>query len=383
MPDTKSGLETGKEPELDVNSDAGFNARLAARVSGDEGISEAAKAVLAVLKETDTSVQRGLTFGKESQAREGDGRFAPAAVPAVVEEAAPAAEERVVEEEVQEPDWKTQYEELERLMGRQGQEVGDTRKENAELRERLARVEGRMEATPEPTPQVPYVDRAALEEQIAGPNGNGEGGEAAWAWAANLGDYATLEMVAELWGEYQPFHAARRWNDFERYKEEYERAANAPEAPGPDATLETIRTERQFNASLAAVQATKDPKDWELVAPHLTEALQESGKLIQKAIVSSDPEEQQDGMQTLYTLAKARVVAGATSGAQADADAEKTAAKKAASVATGSLRPAPERKPADDETTREEALQRFRKSIMEAETTSVREGLTYGSRTSS
>jgi hypothetical protein len=378
MPDIRSGIETGaEESALDVNSDAGFNARLAAKVAGEEGVSDEAKAAIARLAESDADVQGGLTYGEESHPRDEHGRFIPKEEPVAEAEeeegAAPADEER--EQEVQEPDWKVQAQELEKVLGRQGEELGETRRQNQEYAERLARLEGRMEATP--TAQPVQYDPEQLEERIAGPNGDGFGGEAAWEWAANIGDKDLLRAVAEKWGEYQPFHAATRWNDFERFLDQYEREAQKPEPPKPDETLEAIRTERQFNESLNAVKATKEPKDWDLVSPHFSEALEESDVFIQEAIVSPDPEIQKQGMNTLYSLAKARVVEQATTQVANEVQAEKVVAKKAASIATGSLRPAKERQPESPEVSREEAIARFKASIMEAETASVAEGLTY------
>ena len=114
MADVNSGIEAGEEKELSIDSDAGFNAALARKVAGGGELSDEAKAAIANLEESDTSVEGGLTY-EESRPRDDHGRFArkeePVAESAEEEGAAPADEER--EEEKPETDWKTQFENLE------------------------------------------------------------------------------------------------------------------------------------------------------------------------------------------------------------------------------------------------------------------------------
>jgi hypothetical protein len=381
MPDTRDGIEIVEESALDVNSDAGFNARLAAKVAGEEGVSDEAKAAIARLAETDADVQSGLTYGEESHPRDEHGRFIPKEEPVAetVEEegAAPADEEREPEEE---DPWAVQYREAEKLIGRQGNELGELRQALQEEREARLKLEGRVEATPAAAPV--QFDREQLEERISGPNGDGSGGESAWAWAANVGDRDLLETVAEIWGEYQPFHAARRWNDFERYLAEYEREAQAPEAPAPDPRLQQIVAERQFGEAFSAARTEvglADEAQWNVVREHVEEALTSARPRVLKMIDSSDPQEQQEGIEIILDTAKSRAIAQGVKQVADEVQAEKVVAKKAASIATGSLRPAKERQPASPEVTREEALKRFKTSILEAETASVADGLTYGS----
>jgi hypothetical protein len=381
MADVRSGIETGEdESALDVNSDAGFNARLAAKVAGEEGISDEAKAAIASLSENDTDVQGGLTYGEESPPRDGQGRFAPKEPVAEPGEegAAPADEDE--REPAEEDPWAVQYREAEKLIGRQGNELGELRQALQEEREARLKLEGRVEATPAAAPV--QFDREQLEERISGPNGDGSGGEAAWEWAANVGDRDLLESVAEIWGEYQPFHAARRWNDFERYLSEYEREAQAPEAPAPDPRLQRIVAERQFGEAFSSARAEvglADEAQWNVVKEHVNDALTSARPRVLKMIDSSDPQEQQEGIEIILDTAKSRAIAQGVKQVADEVQAEKVASKKAASIATGSLRPAKEREPASPEVSREDAIKRFKTSILEAETASVADGLTYGS----
>ena len=146
-------------PEVfDVNTDEGFNQALAAQ-TGRELSSEQ----LETLQGSDRSVSSGLEIPSEStqQPRDEQGRFAPAAPPEpeVVEGAAPEAApaqddpfssiyEKLSPEEQQEIERvRQEAANAQSLIGKQGNEVG-------ELREKLARIEGRLEATP-PVPQTP------------------------------------------------------------------------------------------------------------------------------------------------------------------------------------------------------------------------------------
>lgn len=399
MADTREGLTSGEESTLDVNSDAGFNTLLAHQVAGDEELSDEAKEALSRLADSDTAVTQGLTYGEESRPRDEHGRFTPkeqpVAEPVEVEGAAPADEERETPTPDPVADFLARHggdasaalsaalrekEEAQSLIGRHSAEVAEARKAAEEVALERARLEGRLEAqsvAPAATP-VQY-DRNQLEESISGPNGDGSGGEAAWAWAAQSGDRGLLEAVAEIWGEYQPFHAARRWNDFERYLEQYEREANKPEAPTPDPMLTQMRQERQFKSSLNAVKGQYDAKDWPIIEPHLEESLKSAHRKVLEMVGSDDPSEQQAGLEIVAENARVRAIAQATTQAGQAATAEKVASKKAASAATGSLRPVAERKPeAGEAMTKEQIRDRFYEQLLSTETASVPDGLTYG-----
>jgi hypothetical protein len=172
MPDVTSGLEPDELSGLDPDSDAGFAARLAQKVQGDD-VTDEAKAAIASLDKGDRSVQAGLQESAPTTPRDDQGRFAPAAQESEEEEegAAPDEEEQEEDDPIarfieQHGDEKEavaaalrEKEEAQSLIGRQGNELGETRKREQELAERLARLEGRLEATPAGPPRHRSVEK--------------------------------------------------------------------------------------------------------------------------------------------------------------------------------------------------------------------------------
>lgn len=410
MPNVSEGIETGDEREFDLDTDAGFNARMAAKVAekNETEIPERAKALIESLKESDRTVASGLTFDEESarrQVRDSQGRFTKE--PAALEDeqkpdegAAPAAEER---EETADPiqgilerlegDERSaletrlkEFENAQELIGRQGSELGERRQREQELAERVARLEGRAES--QPTQYAPPPSFSDLEERLA--DGDFNAGHDAWdraiEYVKQTGDASVLDQVKDVWKEYDPGSALEAWFEFREFvreaQVEAEREKAAPTSTS-DSELDKIVAERRFNTNLDAARTAvglSEKAQWSVVSPHLEEALKEAHPRVLKLVGSSDPEDQRDGLELVLKDAKARAITQATATATGEATAEQERAKRAASVATGSLRPAPERQPvsADDyETRRQEAVARFKQRIMEAPSTSVLDNITY------
>jgi hypothetical protein len=408
MPEVTSGLTYGDAtPEFDVNTDAGFNASLAATAavqSGEEPDAEKLSEALEGLRQGDRSVERGLEESPQGQPRDERGRFTEPAAPTEPEVpkegAAPQTDEggeqdplesflsryagnRENAEEVARAAAK-EAEEAQSLLGRQGNEVGDLRKQNQDLIERLARLEGRLEAQPQqqpaPQPQVP-VTYEQLDEMIAGPDGDGAGGQQAWIWAANnrpdlLGD------VLEIWKDYDAYNAAvtrvRYEQNLARLQEE---RAQPKEEPKPDPLLAELHQQRSLEGAVESVRSRMNEGDWNLIKEHLIPVLtaEETPVLIKNMIASTDQATQEQGISVLVELAKGRVVASAL--ARDERKAEVNEVKKKTAIATGSQRPAGSSGSSTanvSDLSKEERHQEFVRRIFEAPTKSVQEGLTYG-----
>jgi hypothetical protein len=397
MPDIREGIETGSSDGLDLDTEAGFNTFLARQAAGGEDLSDEAQAALDAMTEGSSDIKDGLTYGEESRPRDEHGRFAPKEQPVAEPEeegAAPAVEARE-EENTALTEFLARHggdpsaaleaalkenEEAQKLIGRHATEVGETRKEQQELRDELNQLKGRVEAAPQQQFNLPPASE--VEERGAGPNGDGSGFQAEWARAAQSGDLNYLEMVKDIWKQYDPGEALETWFTFQRELERMTVEKTEPAAaPERDPLLVEMDRDRQFKAAVDAVRATKNEQDWKLVAPELNTALESAPKVVLKAIGSADAEEQQEGIEALYEIAKARKIAQATATATEEAQAKQRASKQAAQVATGSLRPVTERKPAaGEEMSSEEIRKAFTQQLLETETTSVADSLEFGQR---
>lgn len=385
MPEISQGVETGGNPsDQDVNTDAGFHAA----VTSAAGI-EVSPEQIERIEGADTSVAGGLTTHEESaqtdQNRDEQGRFAPAAPqPEPVEGVAPEGDQ--VDPEIAAllerhggdavaalADLRTQAAEAQSLIGRHSGEVG-------ELREQVARLEGRMEAqaqTPASQPvQLSQVSQDELESSV-----DRYGGRQTVIGLIQAGyDDGVIERAFATWAEFDdsPYEALAA-------RQDYRLAVSAPQAaPAAEQTTDPnqqwVAQKRQqeqlqenMNAALGAVQ-TSLGADWEVVKPHLSEALGEAPELVQRAVTSDDPATQKQGVEALVTLARGRAIAAATAQVNEERAAQVRGTKQAAQVATGSLRPAQERKPEGEET-REDRIARFHKALLSAESTSVHDNL--------
>lgn len=345
-----------------------------------------------------TEVSAGLT-GLEEQPRDEQGRFAgspaesseeqPAEVPeegqTEAEEEAPAQNEALnalieqyggdanaaLEALVQERD------NAQSLIGRQGSELGD-------LRSRLDQLQGYVEAIgnqPQQTPDLPLVNDEVVEGLESLHESRGARGMMEWV-IENRPDL--IDTAEQVWAAEDPVTAA----GFRARREAFEVLGTQQEAPQPqiDPIIESMRQERALGNAID--QARNDlgisESDWAAVRDQITPAFEDDNtpSLIKNAVVSTDPEQQLEGMRNLMQVARARAVATATANAtqQASQVASQAAVerKKAATVVSGSLRPAgasTQGQP-EGEMTSEERQGAFKKALMATEVTSVSDGLT-------
>lgn len=377
------------EPQIDVNSDSGFN-RALAQAAG----STVSEERLAELDESDTSVASGLTTEESAQDRPRDeqGRFAPAAQPDTEEETEGAAPEQ---EEQTDPELASLLErhegdvnaalaaalqerrEAQSLIGRQGNELGQERQARQELAERLARLEGRLEAQPQAAAPQIVDERTAeyIDNLIAD-----KGGHAALQWAIGQQNPQLIEATIDSWLLEDPAEATPVKVRYEVNKALYERdrEQGQQDKPQDDQFVEQLRAERQMHSAMETVSKSMNEAEWGVIREHLVPTLEDekTPDLIKNAVVSQDQDTQVQGINALVQLARGRVVAAATSQATQTRQAEVKAQKQAAQVATGSQRPVAQRQPGDEMST-EERIKRFHDLLMSTETTSVSDGLTY------
>jgi hypothetical protein len=393
MPDVTLGLEPDDLSGLDPDSDAGFAARLAQKVQGDD-VTDEAKAAIASLDKGDRSVQAGLQESAPTTPRDDQGRFAPAAQESEEEEegAAPDEEEQEEDDPIarfieQHGDEKEavaaalrEKEEAQSLIGRQGNELGETRKREQELAERLARLEGRLEATPAPPPHHPRSAETIWTSGSRARTQTAQGGKDAFLWAAE-NDPRLIPAVFDIWGQYDAHKAAVTQVRYEQNLLRTEGGEGRQESaaqPAQDPILARMHAQERFESSLDEARSTLNDKDWELIKPHMVEAMEHAPEAVGQMVASEDPQTQAGGLRVVIELAKARAVA--MSAAKSDRKEEQTAKKKAASVATGSLRPVKGGSPTSEgePQTREEIHAAFKKAFRATDTRNVQEALQEG-----
>lgn len=377
MADVSEGLSTGES----VESDKDFTAALA-KAAGVEIPPER----LASLEEGDTSVKAGLTFGESApQGRDDEGRFAPATpeVSEPKEGEAPAEEVDPNLAALLDKHEGDAAKALAEVLGREKEAqstIGKQSNEVGELRERLARLEGRDEAraaTHAPAP-LPAVGLDTINEQVAEHDG-----PAVIQWYSSQGfpdGHAVYDAAFQAWLAQDDTGAAQA--AYTRYQA----ALNAPASPGgaqsptEDPWVAQKKQQEQFDTTLGSVASSYKEAEWGLIAPHLVAVLEDAGtpQIIKDAVQSSDQKTVEQGLHSIAQIARGRAIAEATATATAENAAKVLETKKSAQVATGSLRVVNERQSGSgEELTSAERQERFRQSIVSAETTSVRDGLVF------
>lgn len=337
-----SGFADDYAAEGDLSTDVGFDAAFSAAVqsSGSELADEL------VAEESGDAAP-----AEEPSSRPRDpetGRFLPA--DEVAETPAEETPSEVGEEETPQEltAEATRLAEAQKLIGRQGQELGEARKRLEELEARLAKVE----ETPEPPPVAITPDVVeALEGMV-----EEHGGLATFQWAIQ-NQPELVDAVFQTWIEQDGAPAIMFRQDYQtellRQELEEKAQAAAPPPPSPEQTLQSVIADVK--------KATPDFDGLDIVS-----AAQGAPKAIQELLQSDNPAHQKDAVETLVLIARA---SGAPKSPSSSASA---AAKAAAQVATGALRPAdadsaPEKSPDDV----------LRDSILGQQAASVAAGLTF------
>lgn len=253
-------------------------------------------------------------------------------------------------------------------IGQQGNEMGQLRRELDELR---GEVKTRIELAPTQTAPLPSVSADDLEEMIAE-----HGGMNTALWAVNNRP-DLYDKVHKIWRVEEPDEASDFRLDYKLHvqKQELEKAT-ATAAGQPDEWVASQKQQALINQALSAVQA-ESPEDWPLIADHMLAALEQVPQRVAAMVVSDDADERLDAVRIVAD--KARIISGAHLSAEGKKKTNELALerKKSATVASGSMRPVTPPGSENGEMTSEERQAAFKKALMETETTSVTEGLTY------
>lgn len=341
MPEVTEGLERDGVPlhtyeDGDVNAPGGFEAALARSVAGtpDEGSADGEQQ------------PEGEPAAAQTPPPEGEG-----------EPAAPG-------EEPPEPsvDWEERYKNLETVVGRQGQQLGER---EARIRE-LEQQQGGEPAAPEPG-----VRPGEMEELVAT-----HGGESVVAWAVREAP-SLIDDAIDAWVETgEP--AALRYAA--RYDAALMQQPTAPTAP-QDPVVTQMATERKWNAM--RTQAAEGDED---LAKAINDALinPDVPDSLRAMVLSGNDDHMRVALDHLKPYAKmALVMAGknpelaARSQTAKDANEAKADEKRKTAIVTGSQRlSAPEGEQLGTEMTRDERIAKFKEQFKRTATTDVSSGLT-------
>lgn len=255
--------------------------------------------------------------------------------------------------------------EAQRLLGKQGNELGD-------LRQTVAKLEGAVEQLGRTPASAESQIRMSLDEIETAILENS--GQQVATWAANEAPHL-LETVLAKWGEDEPYAAL----SFKSEYKEWKAAQNAPEAttPKPSTTEEYVKNEIQgqrMQKSLDVVAGEYDPAIYASFKEYLPQALEAVPKIVKSAVISEDNDEQLDGLRIVFERAERLKNLSLATDAKAAKAAKDTVVKQTARVTSTSQAKTPEA----IETDTEEGVKKFKASILAAETTSVADGLTFG-----
>lgn len=371
MANVAEGLGT-PAPGEEVNSEAGFEAALAAKTgrteelegreptvstSIAEGLVEAGTEAAAA--EEVEEVEETPAEGEEQEEVEDEGDPSPD-VQALLEKHDGDAEAALAEA-------LERHKNAESLIGRQGNDLGKLREEIAELR---GEVKAQRELAPAAQQQAQPMSSEDLEEMVAE-----HGGQAVALWAVNNRP-DLYDRVHRIWRVDEPDDAADFRLEYKLHQQRLELQAAQAAATGqqqPDEWVAAQKQQATINQTLAAVST--EAEDWDTIAPHMLAALEQVPQRVAAMIVSADPEERLDAVRIVAD--KARILSVGKAAATTKQKEAATARKKSATVASGSLRPAGKPEGGSEEMTSEERQAAFKKALLETQTTSVSEGLTY------
>lgn len=262
------------------------------------------------------------------------------------------------------------------VIGRQGQELGQTREE-------LAKLQGIVETLQrQPVQSGPVMTTDQVEEyavEVSTSKGYYDGATALVNESLKSGDERAYDTLLRNWTLEDPIAATRYDGEFQAWKRA--QAAPAPEAAAPvvDPRLAPVLEAAEVNsmAAVIGIVAQERGESWAAVAPFMDAALEQVHSSVLALVASDVPEDRLAGTRMIADKAQLLALSGAgKTPAQIAAEAA-TARKNAASqaIASGSLRPAEEA--AGSPKSREEAIAVLKRSIVESDTTSVADGLTY------
>ena len=375
---------TSEKP--DVNTDEGFNRALAA-ATGKELSSEQ----IETLQGSDRSVANGLEYPESTQQpRDEKGQFLPkepAAPPAQIEVPAGAAP---TEPPADDPfaeliarhngDVKAalaavaaERDNAQSLIGKQGNEVG-------ELREKLARLEGRLDATPDPAQApAPFIAFSQLEAAISEAENPEEAAPGVMAWVVEHGTDEQIDQTLRVWQQYDPAaaadFAARRAYYEEAERMEAARGAQPAAAPVQNEALQWAEQQRlgeEMKESLATALKDVSPEEKVALAPYLSKAWENAPGFVKQAMTA--PENRAEVLGQLVVTARSQLVTDTIAAAKAAGEAP----PQVQVVSGANQNPLPSEGGTQEERTPEQVSKALRDALLATDTTSVSSGLTYG-----
>lgn len=389
MTSTTQGLTTAADGEK-VNSESGFAAALAAKgVEPDESTA------------SDTSIASGLETVEPGPARGPDGKFVAKSAAATTDTPPQGADTSTEGDAFTSDDptvaaflakYNGNLEEAIKGAANAQSLIGKRDEEREALSNQVAELRGLVEGlkTGVQTPAAPAVvlSDEQVEEQAANLIGS-KGVVAAATEAANAsinGDSRIYDTILEQWALESPIQAQRFDLDFQLWKREQTAPAPTATAPAADPYLASLKAKDEMTQTFASLQSKIGAEQYAALTAvgqdgesPLTRALATMPAAVVEMTVSDDADTRLAGLE----LALDRAVAGgllAAAPAVQDTIPDSVRRKLAgAGVATAGLRPAaaaPEG--GNEEQTRDSAIAAFKSAIVDAETTSVASGLTYG-----
>lgn len=260
------------------------------------------------------------------------------------------------------------------VIGRQGQELGQTRQE-------LARLQGQVEALTATAakPAAPALSNDQVEEyavDVAVRDGYFQGATALANEGWTNGDERAYDTLIRNWALEDPIAATRFDGGFQAWKREQN--APAPTAPATDPRLERVLDEQGVNDMVQTldVVAKERGDTWAGIAPFMDAALEQVHPSVLALIASGSAEDKLAGTRMIADKAQLLALSGVQTPEQIAAAAAVERKRAGAAVATGSLRPAGEQQGAP--TTKEEAIAALKADILASGGMSTESGLTVG-----
>lgn len=394
MANTAEGLEQVSNGEQ-VNSEAGFAAALAAKgVEPDKSTA------------SDTSVAGGLETVEPAQARDpGTGRFvakeaaAPAQDTSQGQGADTSTGEQFTSDDPAVAAFLAKYDGNleEAIKGAANAQalIGRRDEEREQMARDLAEMKGRLDgltAGQQGQQQAQFLSDEEVEERvtnrIASQGYLGAAKEAA-EWHTASGDDRPLRAIFDMWNVEDPWAATNFIADHRASQAVAKVQQAAPAAQGADPYVEDLKAKDAMTQSFAALKGKIGEEQFAALTAvgqdgesPLTRALATMPQPVVELVTADDAATRLSGLELVYDRARAGgLVSAPTPAATQEQGMPDSVRRKllGAGVATAGLRPAPAAQDGGSGTqTKEQALAAFKSAIVEAETTSVASGLTYG-----
>ena len=269
------------------------------------------------------------------------------------------------------------------LVGKRSEAEDALKLELAEMRGKL---DGILAAgVPQQQPTVRLSDDQIME--VASDQIERNGYDAAATEAANFahtaGDERAYRTILEQWNLEDPIAAMDFNTDFRIWQRDARQAAEqgTPETPAWQVRAEEQAKIDTYGQGFTALKTELGDEAFGLVAGKLSEALDQMPPNVIVMLDSADKEARDAGFRIVadraLRLADASPAPAAPAADVAAATASVQRKLAGAAVASGALRPA-EKAPAGSPQNREDAIKEFKRQIVEADTTSVASGLTFG-----